>query len=54
MELVGEFFFKTLKYIIMQHYKAFGILLALCLRILLSFIVLFQWEMHFKFQTLNL
>lgn len=40
-------FFLTLWYIIMQHYKAFGILLALCLQILLSLIVLFLWENAF-------
>lgn len=52
MELVGETFFKTSKYIIMQHCKTFVILLALGFGILLSFIVFFQ--VHFKFQTLNL
>lgn len=35
-------------------YSTFRILLALCLGILLSFIASFQWEMRFRFPTLNL
>lgn len=35
-------------------YSTFGILLAFCFGILLLFMALFQWEMHFKFQIRNL